>query len=486
MRILLSDRKGADKKKITRLIEASFKGDHPIHTWDWVVNKEVGENGKLKPKFFLACTLRKAHNVRSKHIERAKGSEQSKLIEFYEYKHNLLHPYVCELPATQADKSPKYNKIAQKKRYEFDNWEGITRYENGLIKRFKAALTLYKGGKSPKAKPPKFKSIKRDKLEWLFTPQSDDLTYCDEGIKLSGSKTLGLIKDQNSNIIKRLKGYGAVDIRSANLSKEPDGWYLSIAISVTDTADYSRIQQRVIGIDMGVVHHATTSAGKHFDLDRDRILHLESRALTLQKAASKQLLHGKNWNRTQQKIKRIRAIIARIKKSWAESFSTKIIKNYDVILVEDLNNNAMRGKAKAKVDDNGEWTKNNASQKTGLNRSLAAAAVGQTIAMIERKAAQRNDKIVIRVNPKHTSQMCSECGYTSPENRQTQDKFECQHCGHHENADINASKNIMHRGIQQLCIMLIQLVLFIRLTETLDISRKGTAILQNSRENRRA
>jgi putative transposase len=43
------------------------------------------------------------------------------------------------------------------------------------------------------------------------------------------------------------------------------------------------------------------------------------------------------------------------------------------------------------------------------------------------------------VHSELTSQECHKCGYTDPSNRVTQEDFECQECGHVENADSNAS-----------------------------------------------
>jgi putative transposase len=52
--------------------------------------------------------------------------------------------------------------------------------------------------------------------------------------------------------------------------------------------------------------------------------------------------------------------------------------------------------------------------------------------------------IVRTKNPAYTSQMCSECGHIEKENRKKQALFLCLNCGHMENADSNASKNILH------------------------------------------
>ena len=53
---------------------------------------------------------------------------------------------------------------------------------------------------------------------------------------------------------------------------------------------------------------------------------------------------------------------------------------------------------------------------------------------------------MVLINPKNTSCKCSVCGYTSKENRKTQLKFFCIECGLTQNADINASLNILEAG----------------------------------------
>jgi len=49
------------------------------------------------------------------------------------------------------------------------------------------------------------------------------------------------------------------------------------------------------------------------------------------------------------------------------------------------------------------------------------------------------------VNPRYTSVQCSSCNYIDKKNRQSQERFYCQSCGYSDNADINASKNILSR-----------------------------------------
>jgi putative transposase len=62
--------------------------------------------------------------------------------------------------------------------------------------------------------------------------------------------------------------------------------------------------------------------------------------------------------------------------------------------------------------------------------------------MLEAKGKERG-RLVVPVDPKHTSQRCSACGHTAPGNRPSQKLFQCLSCGHSENADVNAAKNIL-------------------------------------------
>ena len=53
------------------------------------------------------------------------------------------------------------------------------------------------------------------------------------------------------------------------------------------------------------------------------------------------------------------------------------------------------------------------------------------------------NKAVFTIPAPHTSQACAKCGHTHPDNRKTQDVFCCIACGHKDNADKNAAKNIL-------------------------------------------
>ena len=72
-------------------------------------------------------------------------------------------------------------------------------------------------------------------------------------------------------------------------------------------------------------------------------------------------------------------------------------------------------------------------------------AFSQLRQFIAYKAALAGVPLVI-IDPKNTSRQCSACGHIDEKNRPTQSDFCRVSCGHSENADLNAAKNIRNRA----------------------------------------
>jgi transposase len=72
-------------------------------------------------------------------------------------------------------------------------------------------------------------------------------------------------------------------------------------------------------------------------------------------------------------------------------------------------------------------------------------AFSQLRKFIAYKAALAGVPLVI-IDPRNTSRRCSACGHIAESNRPKQSEFCCVCCGHSENADLNAAKNIRNRA----------------------------------------
>ena len=101
--------------------------------------------------------------------------------------------------------------------------------------------------------------------------------------------------------------------------------------------------------------------------------------------------------------------------------------------MEDLNNGF--GKCYVKDKDN-----ENINYKRKVN-FLGLSSLKQEVEHIARKY----DIAVSTVHSSYTSKMCPNCGCIDDGNRQNQETFECVECGHKDNADFNAAKNIRNR-----------------------------------------
>ncbi|GAI24810.1 unnamed protein product, partial [marine sediment metagenome] len=131
-----------------------------------------------------------------------------------------------------------------------------------------------------------------------------------------------------------------------------------------------------------------------------------------------------------------------VRKDFLHKMTNKISKNHAVVVMEDLKVSNMSKSARGTKENPGR----NVKAKSGLNRSILDQGWFEFRRQLEYKLKWRGGHLEL-VDPKHTSQKCCRCGHTESENRTIQAKFECKNCGHWENADINAAKNILAAGL---------------------------------------
>ncbi|ADI74054.1 transposase, IS605 OrfB family [Methanohalobium evestigatum Z-7303] len=208
-----------------------------------------------------------------------------------------------------------------------------------------------------------------------------------------------------------------------DLIYEDNNFYLMLVMEVGENE--VKCYEDVMGVDLGVVNIATTSdnevyKGSKADEIRERYTSLKSR------------LQSKGTWSAKKHLKKLSKKERRFKRDLNHRVAKQLVKRAKdtsrAIALENLN--GFRPEAtvtKAQRDRLGKW------------------AFSELTDFILYKAKLEGVPVVI-INPMYTSQQCSECGYIDKNNRQKQANFKCKRCGHRENADYNASKNIAHRG----------------------------------------
>lgn len=195
-----------------------------------------------------------------------------------------------------------------------------------------------------------------------------------------------------------------------------------------------------IGIDRGVSVPLMLSDGSEFHLPA-AVGELAKRHKKAQRALSRRKLGSARRTKARQVASGLKAKQTRVRREWQHKTTTEIVSKYGYVAVEELKTKNMTRSAKGTAEEPGK----NVKAKSGLNREILNVGWFE----IQRQLDYKLDAIggeLDAVDPKHTSQSCSECGHTEQENRKSQAKFKCTSCGHTENADRNAAKNILSRS----------------------------------------
>jgi len=279
--------------------------------------------------------------------------------------------------------------------------------QNSLERLDKSYKTFFRTCKSGGGFP-KFKS-KRNYKSILF--KSAELNNKNK-IKLPKIGELKFFKDKSPIVGK---------IKTAQIVIEPTGFFICIVCDEVSKNISNPNESQVIGIDMGVNHFVADSNDnfienpRHF-LKHERKLRIENRSLSRKNKGSSR------WKKQVKKLSLLHHTIANVRKDFLHKESTMLSKQYHTVYLEDL-------------------SIKNMSKNKNLSKHILDCGWGMFRTMLEYKTN------VFAVNPKYTSQTCNECGKKDAKNRLSQSEFVCISCGHVSNADTNAAKNILSKGI---------------------------------------
>lgn len=270
------------------------------------------------------------------------------------------------------------------------------------------------------------------------------------GVKAQGNKIylpkLGWMRFHNSRLIPN-----GFTIKAATVRKRQDGWYVSLKIEDKTVPDYIARPltevTSIIGCDLGLTKLVHLSDNHQIHNPRFATNKKTKRVLKLrQRRVSRKSKGSVNRKKAAKKVGRLHKKITDKRQAYQWKVANKIVsRNVDAIAIEDLNVSGMMRCCKVKVDSlTGRFLSNGQSRKKALNRSIADASWSDLTLKIEYLAAKQG-KVVVKVNPRHSSQECRNCGHVDKSNRDGE-KFICVKCGHIEHADIGAAKTIRDRA----------------------------------------
>lgn len=223
------------------------------------------------------------------------------------------------------------------------------------------------------------------------------------------------------------------DMRTVTVARNGRRWLVSIACGVEAQASLAG----AVGIDRGVAVAVALSNGEMHRAP-EALARLDAKRRRAQKVLARRKRGSKRHAKQRARVAAIAASAARVRKDFNHRITTGITARFGTVAIEALKIANMTASAAGTVADPGKGV----AQKRGLNRAILNQGWGQFEAFLAYKLEHRGGHL-IKVNPAYTSQTCSDCGTIDKASRESQARFACVACGHEENADTNAAKNIL-------------------------------------------
>jgi len=218
-----------------------------------------------------------------------------------------------------------------------------------------------------------------------------------------------------------------LDPTSVTVARDPAGrWFVTFQVDAPVPEPLAATDHSV-GVDVGLSSFAALSTGKKIAHPQDWERH-ERRLKRWQRRLARCQEGSRNRARRAVKVARAHARIADARRDFLHKTSTRLIRENDLIAVEDLNVSGM-------------------VRNRRLARAISCTGWGEFRRQLAYKCGRYGRDLVVISRWYPSSKTCSACGYLLAELSLDTRHWTCPSCGTRHDRDINAAKNILAAGL---------------------------------------